>query len=576
MKNLKYFPFERNQYYYGKLLTEQDFIQEQRYMNDKRRLHNRLLHGVGVAAGFQVVQVDEKNISIEAGLALDFAGREIVSDMPVMRRLSTIDGFDTVMENGRGDYIYLCVEYSEKDDVPSYNAAAGRTMGQDKTDYEKIKEGYHLYLTDREPDRLSMTPDSLVEGEAVLYKDSQIQIIQRFPRFVKGGENFETVISIENKGNAVSLSFEAQEYLSGLAWSGKDRLDISIEGIFLEKGEKEERPLTLKAMDLQGGDGTFSLKPENFLLTLGGEKKRLASQQEISIPIADCSRMEAMKEGFFHESMEDAIRDSYPQGIYLSRIYLVKREEAYVIDKIENMPFRQYVYSSCLTAAMTDLLKKEGWEGGKKPAASQAVPFQEKETGEKIRWRMAQGAVKISLGAGGKRGQRFFSHEIFHGLGLGAVHIDLSIQEEDILYGGSSEVFEDMEVRAELASKADMGKGSFVIGLRLLEPSSRQTISVYWKAVMADQERGMQDEEKRIYIVPGKLEMKVRESYCLEAVCENLPGAEVVWNTYGEDGGFISQDGVYTAPDVPGVYEVTASCQDAPEIKASLFVIVRE
>ena len=44
MKNLKYFPFDRNQYYYGKLLTEQDFIQEQRYMNDKRRLHNRFLH----------------------------------------------------------------------------------------------------------------------------------------------------------------------------------------------------------------------------------------------------------------------------------------------------------------------------------------------------------------------------------------------------------------------------------------------------------------------------------------------------------------------------------------------------
>ena len=145
-----------------------------------------------------------------------------------------------------------------------------------------------------------------------------------------------------------------------------------------------------------------------------------------------------------------------------------------------------------------------------------------------------------------------------------------------MLYEGSSEVFEDVEVRAELASKADMGKGSFVIGLRLLEPSSRQTISVHWRAVMADQEKGLQDQEKRIYIVPGKLEMKVRESYCLEAVCENLPGAEILWSTYGEDGGFISQDGVYTAPDVPGVYEVTASCLEAPKIKASLFVIVRE
>ena len=35
MKNMKYFPFERNKYFYGKLLTVDDFETEQRYMNDK-------------------------------------------------------------------------------------------------------------------------------------------------------------------------------------------------------------------------------------------------------------------------------------------------------------------------------------------------------------------------------------------------------------------------------------------------------------------------------------------------------------------------------------------------------------
>lgn len=41
MKNMKYFPFERNKYFYGKLLTVDDFETEQRYMNDKRRVLNR-------------------------------------------------------------------------------------------------------------------------------------------------------------------------------------------------------------------------------------------------------------------------------------------------------------------------------------------------------------------------------------------------------------------------------------------------------------------------------------------------------------------------------------------------------
>ena len=50
MKNLQYFPFERNQYYYGKLMTQQDFVSEQKYINDRRRLINRFLLGTGVVS----------------------------------------------------------------------------------------------------------------------------------------------------------------------------------------------------------------------------------------------------------------------------------------------------------------------------------------------------------------------------------------------------------------------------------------------------------------------------------------------------------------------------------------------
>ena len=48
MMNRKYYSFERNNYYYGKLLTSKDFQNEQDYINNKRRLINRVLHGVGI------------------------------------------------------------------------------------------------------------------------------------------------------------------------------------------------------------------------------------------------------------------------------------------------------------------------------------------------------------------------------------------------------------------------------------------------------------------------------------------------------------------------------------------------
>ena len=40
--------------------------------------------------------------------------------------------------------------------------------------------------------------------------------------------------------------------------------------------------------------------------------------------------------------------------------------------------------------------------------------------------------------------------------------------------------------------------------------------------------------------------------------------------------GFISRDGMYTAPNQPGVYEIQAWCQEMPKLRASLYVIVRE
>ncbi|MBP5410850.1 MAG: hypothetical protein J6Y26_02955, partial [Lachnospiraceae bacterium] len=63
MKNTQLYPFERTKYYYGMLLSVDDFNAEQRYMNDKRRLVNRLIHGMGVVCGLNVVRLDDSTIS---------------------------------------------------------------------------------------------------------------------------------------------------------------------------------------------------------------------------------------------------------------------------------------------------------------------------------------------------------------------------------------------------------------------------------------------------------------------------------------------------------------------------------
>ncbi|MFH0957129.1 MAG: hypothetical protein V1897_00340, partial [Pseudomonadota bacterium] len=71
--------FERNRYFYGKLLTVRDFETEQNYFRGKDALINRIIHGGGIACGLEVtIQEDEPTIDISPGVAIDCCGREIV------------------------------------------------------------------------------------------------------------------------------------------------------------------------------------------------------------------------------------------------------------------------------------------------------------------------------------------------------------------------------------------------------------------------------------------------------------------------------------------------------------------
>lgn len=124
MNNARFFPIERNRYFYGKLLTVRDFEIEQRYHCSKRELLNRLLHGAGVVCGLGVTASDESTLMIESGMALDYQGRELLVPEPVFRKLQMLDGQEELA--GRKD-AYLCLAYAEEDVEPVN--ATGAEMG---------------------------------------------------------------------------------------------------------------------------------------------------------------------------------------------------------------------------------------------------------------------------------------------------------------------------------------------------------------------------------------------------------------------------------------------------------------
>ncbi len=83
----------RVNYFAGRLLSADDFRAEQEYHREKSRLHNRRLHGSGVASGLTVSLAGGSSrpvIAVKPGVGIDPAGNELelvlVPDDPPRRR----------------------------------------------------------------------------------------------------------------------------------------------------------------------------------------------------------------------------------------------------------------------------------------------------------------------------------------------------------------------------------------------------------------------------------------------------------------------------------------------------------
>ena len=99
---------------------------------------------------------------------------------------------------------------------------------------------------------------------------------------------------------------------------------------------------------------------------------------------------------------------------------------------------------------------------------------------------------------------------------------------------------------------------------------------MHWLAVKEGQEMLLEREEKIMQIRPDMVNLSIRDSYYFEALVNGKVESRVKWQVREVDGGMIDENGMYTAPNKVGVYEIMASSMDYPELTASTFVIVRD
>ena len=573
MKNTKYFPFERNNYFYGKLLSVDDFRLEQKYGNDKRRMLNRFLYGTGVVTGMNVVGVDDSTVLVESGLALDYYGREIVIDEPVARKLQMLEGFSDYEEDRNTGYLYLCVAYDEEEVQAVHSISNSGQKGN--VSYNKIREGYRLYLTRNEPEPEYLSNRNLSEHTQVVFWDKGIRVSQSMPKFARGKDRVELRIQIENMGQQEHFAFSYELDLKCLTYEGQNRLSVSFDELLMEKAGRYTISYQLDTLGVTGTQASATLVPDSFILRIGQNQTVEKAETSAVVQIGAVDEKTAVRRDYYEKGMDQVLKENGCQNLYLAKISLLRAGDSVVINEIEKMPFQQYVAGSYLEDAMIRLLERDrAGQGGQRDTLGETGEPKGRET---FGIGISEGVEEIELGAGSGKGKKLFSREISHGLGIGRTTILLGLEANSPKeeYFGAAGIFGGAVPRVELAAKTDAQRGTFVIGVQVTASTPQERIRVHWTALRDRREILNEQKERRIFIRPNVLNLHTRESYYLEAVCSNMNETGILWQVK-DNGGTIDANGMYTAPNAAGVYEVTAVSEAYPEVKASIFVIVRE
>ncbi len=151
--------YKKTRYFHGMLMTEKDFINEQNYINEKRKMHNRLLHGWGVVCGFDIKPTcpESSKVIIKPGAALDCNGNDInVCDDVVVDLLKESDICSNVdpckkPEKAKEETFYITIKYKEipTDPVPVYSP--GGTCEEKSCDFTRSRDGYCIGISRNNP-----------------------------------------------------------------------------------------------------------------------------------------------------------------------------------------------------------------------------------------------------------------------------------------------------------------------------------------------------------------------------------------------------------------------------------------
>jgi len=359
--------FQRNRYFYGKLLTVRDFEDEQRYFIEKQRLINRLIHGEGVVCGLKVEKVENKEsfICITPGVALDCCGREIVVPEPVEIDLSKKISLE---EFGDEETItrWVTIRYSAcgKEPVPAYSA---ESSCEETCCYSRIMEGYEIDILKEKPEECMSNSELCSTWANFVTKPTEgkyVDLEKKAPKWVKVGEYFNVYLIIKAKFRDMKVTIKSRD-IEGFEID-KDTFPVGI--FYLKAGEEKKFTYRIKALNLM----------ENKELIEGqviAEIEGISGKEKHNFPSIIINALyEPKKQRYeefinFYQKACSAFRDV---PVILARIEVAKENTSIKVSKIDNAILDEKEFNKKLVYSIPMLYelikcveKQEGPQGPK-------------------------------------------------------------------------------------------------------------------------------------------------------------------------------------------------------------------
>ncbi|MGN0342462.1 MAG: hypothetical protein ACI4DO_06695 [Roseburia sp.] len=594
MLNRKYYSFERNNYFYGKLLTSRDFESEQEYMNNKRRFLNSVLYGAGIVYGLNVLKADDASIIVQSGAALDGAGREIVVPKTQVIKLATIEGYQELTSSKA----YLGIAYQEEKVDPTYSVMGTDGEEEKSKRYNGIREGFRLYLMDEEACLNQKRKEEAFIRREVIFQDSDIMVIQKTPAYITRGRKARVKVEIVKLSHAPELfSIQYQLVAEGFAGHG---ITVAADNLNLEYGERTvlEYELIPEAYIFSGNEVTLTMR--DIEIQKSEKKEKLKKECSVSMQPVQEEVLECVLKNSYKGILDVDLDNHYDDKLWIAKIDVLKSGSSVLIENIENAPLEQYVYNTEQLMAYNHLNEFLLPEGGNVPNAfttEQVTKVQDTGREPAVSSRFhSSGVFEMSLGNGGEAGKVYYSDEIMHGLGEGAVYVEVGIEyltrdtregteREEIILGDNSifiqsENKEDEKMHPmDSAVKILPGRGTFVVGVRPKVKTGKIGLRIRWYAFKPEdlQQRVMKKEQSGcIMIQPDTIVVQPKGTAHINPVFINMPEEALMYTLLDTEGGKIDNNGTYTAPAQEGVYEIKVSCISNPDIFAQAFIIVSQ